>query len=179
MVIDDRLSLKIKLILIYLSICFNSFRFLWVLINLLINVLFNYYKSFISFPKVRLSQDFGDRGHGLSAEAVAKCGYICWNKYVLQQGKDLNKNINWKRLTPKDLDDYQIGELRGCIEECVTTETGTGIQLFVDGINQFFVCFRILSNQSFWEQLMFELNEYFLTKYTKKRQKSCFKWFKD
>jgi hypothetical protein len=58
--------------------------------------------------------------------SVAKCGYNCWPKYGADTEADLNVHRNKAQLTHNDLDDYQIGELRGCMEECLIKETDTG-----------------------------------------------------
>jgi len=58
--------------------------------------------------------------------SVAKCGYNCWPKYGAEGEGDLNVHRTQTKLSWSNLDDYQIGELRGCMEECLIKDSDTG-----------------------------------------------------
>ncbi|CAG2163234.1 unnamed protein product [Oppiella nova] len=78
-------------------------------------------KSSVGF--VRLSESLLDERSSLPIIAIAKCGYNCWPKYGIDTDKDLDINTNLMQMSHKHLDDYQIGELRGCMEECLIRDT--------------------------------------------------------
>lgn len=50
---------------------------------------------------------------------VAKCGYECWPKYGDTKSKESSNSLN----------DFEAGELRGCMEYCVRREMDSESQI--------------------------------------------------
>ena len=68
-------------------------------------------------------QSVASRNGDIPALSVAKCGFHCWPKY----GIDGSNNIKINQNNANNLDDYQIGALRGCMEECISGDMETGL----------------------------------------------------